>query len=74
MQVNTNDGMKEAVEVPFAVDKEPWCIYRLPDGAEIRVRIIVTNIYQLVDSPDDYSIKSMNVVAVTPAGVGPKKH
>ena len=63
--------MKPATEVSFEIDKEPWAIYQLADGTQVRAKVIVTHIFRLdgdVDENGDpqYYVRHTVAVATTP--------
>lgn len=39
-------GELDAESIPFEIVKENWNEYQLPDGSVVRVRLVVSDIYQ----------------------------
>lgn len=59
----------DAIEVTFRPKREDWNEYQLSDGTEIRMRLIVSDVFTLPGQYDQegnpiYVIKSQNLVFV----------
>lgn len=59
----------DAIEVSFKVDREDWNQYQLADGSELRMRLIVRQVFFLPGEFDDegnpvYSVSSGNMLMV----------
>ena len=64
--------LKPATEITdFEIEKEPWAAYRLPDGTQVRAKVVITNILRLDDEVDDngdpnYYVRHTIAVTSTP--------
>lgn len=60
----------EGEEVGFKPLEEPWCVYQLEDGHQVRMKLIVTQIVRTSERDADgnpvYVARSSNVMAVSP--------
>ncbi len=59
----------DATEVDFQIRKEDWNEYQLMDGSAIKMKLVVSDIFKVLDKYDDennpiYVVKSKNVVTV----------
>jgi len=59
----------EAVDVDFKVIREDWNEYQLSDGTELRMRLVVSNVFLLPEEYDPegnpvYVVKSGNILVV----------
>ena len=57
----------DAIEVNFKVNREDWNEYQLADGTELRMRLVVGEVYYLPGTYDRegkpvYFVKSQNLV------------
>lgn len=71
IKIPTPDGKEiEGEEVEFKPIEEPWCVYQLADGFQIRMKLIVTQVIKTknVDAEGNpqYLVKSTNALAVSP--------
>ena len=61
--------VKPATEVTdFEIEKEPWAPYRLPDGTQVRAKVVITNILRLdgdLDENGDPNYYVRHTIAVT---------
>jgi len=58
-------------EVTYTPYQEDWNIYRLPDGAKLKVKLVVSAVYRVKDKYDElgypiYSVNSTNAVVPVP--------
>lgn len=72
IRIPTPDGKQiEGEEVDFKPLEEPWCVYQLEDGRQIRIKLVVTQIIKTDQRDPDgnpvYIARSSNVMAVSPA-------
>jgi hypothetical protein len=49
-RIPTPDGEVQAREEDFEPVQEPWSVYRLKDGGEIRVRATILSICRVLDA------------------------
>ena len=68
MTIVVNGQTVEAVPVRVVSSSEPWQEYLLADGTVLRIRLIVTEVYQLTGQVDatgrpGYAILSQTIIA-----------
>ena len=72
MKIDTNGRTVEAKRVGFKPLEEVWNVYQLEDGTILKIRLIVSEVFQLPDHDPmtgvpQLLVKSTNVIAVQPA-------
>ncbi len=60
-------GEVEAVEVDFQTRKEDWNEYQLMDGSTVKIKLVVSEIFRVLDEFDAernpvYVVRSQNVL------------
>lgn len=48
-QMDVGGVMRDVIEVPFEIVKEPWAEYEMLDGGRLRVRHILQRLFVVVD-------------------------
>jgi hypothetical protein len=69
MQIRDPEGtLIEAERIAITHSDDPWLIYDLEDGTQLRIRIVVSSVFRLngkytLDGDPVYVVRSQNVVA-----------
>lgn len=68
--IDFGQGPTEVVEVSFRAGTENWNEYLLDDGTVMRIKLVVTDVYRVIDAHDPegnpvYFSKSTNVISVS---------
>lgn len=49
-KVRLPDGEHDAIEVDFEIAREDWNDYRLADGGRVRVKVVVSKVFRVLDA------------------------
>ena len=72
VKIDTGGRTVEAKRVGFKPLEEVWNVYQLEDGTILKIRLILSEVFQLTDHDPmtgmpQLLVKSTNVIAVQPA-------
>ena len=69
IQVKPNEPPKEAELVDVTTSSEPWSSYLLSDGASVRMKVILSEVWRVIDEYDQegnpvYVLKSSGIMNI----------